>query len=204
MDPFFRRLPTLTSGQKAAAVHLGIFPDSGVSMASASPGADRLASIEQLLIGQQQQQQPQAAAQSARRYTYAAPAPAPVQQQLPVQLASVSTPQIKAASPNNELIQTQRIASAPGTKKIWLQLAAGKNPTALRGEFREIRSREPSLFEGINGYIADEDARSRLVIGPFHTVEDARLFADALESVRIRSFRWVSPPGQVVRKLPPQ
>ena len=64
MDPFFRRLPTLTTGQKAAAVHLGIFPDSGTAYASVSPqpqgptSQDRLASIEQLLT------QPGSAAQT--------------------------------------------------------------------------------------------------------------------------------------------
>jgi len=42
------------------------------------------------------------------------------------------------------------------------------------------------------------------VIGPFHTEEDARLFADALSSVRIDSTRWISQPGQVVRKLATQ
>ena len=37
MDPFFRRLPTLSNVQKAAAVHLGIFPESGVAVASVQP-----------------------------------------------------------------------------------------------------------------------------------------------------------------------
>ncbi|MDQ3482208.1 MAG: hypothetical protein M3448_02195, partial [Pseudomonadota bacterium] len=55
MGPFFRVLPALSSPQKAAAVHLGIFPDSGFAMASAMPvvqqprGGDRLASVDQLL-----------------------------------------------------------------------------------------------------------------------------------------------------------
>jgi hypothetical protein len=45
------------------------------------------------------------------------------------------------------------------------------------------------------------DRAPRLVIGPFHSEEDARLFADALSSVRISARRWVSQPGQVVREL---
>lgn len=199
MDPFFRQLPALTSGQKAAAVHLGIFPESGVAYASASTGeprvrGDRLASIEQLLS------QPEPAAAPPPRYTYVAPPPAPVRQQAPVQLASVTRTQITAASPNTDLIQTKRVPSSPGARKIWLQLASGDSGE-LTGEFKRIRAREPSLFTGISGYVADSDSRARLVIGPFHTEEDARLFADALTSVRIDSRRWVSQPGQVVRKL---
>ena len=202
MDPFFRRLPTLSSGQKAAAVHLGIFPDSGVSMASVS-GEDRLASIEQVLV--QPDEQPRSQAAAPARYSYAARPQATARQQRPVHLASVSRKQIeRAAPPKDKLIETARVPSSPGGKKIWLQLASGSNPGELPDEFQKIRARKPSLFTGISGYVADNDARARLLIGPFHTEEDARLFADALQTVRIDSFRFVSKPGQVVRKLPAQ
>ena len=204
MGPFFRMLPTLSSPQKAAAVNLGIFPDRGSAFASASapaqaaPNEDRLASIEQLLT------QPVQAA-PAPTYSYAGPAPVAERQRPPVHLASVSRPDIEAAaSPTNELIETKRVASSPGGKKIWLQLASGSNAGELPEQFERIRSRKPSLFNGISGYVADDEKRARLVIGPFHTEEDARLFADALETVRIDAFRWVSKPEQVVRKLPAQ
>lgn len=198
MDPFFRRLPTLSSVQKAAAVHLGIFPESGSAMAAANDRReDRLASIEQLLT-RPQDDQPQ-----APRYAYAAAPPAAEPGRPPIQMASISRPAIKdAASASNAVIQTARVASDPNGKKIWLQLATGSNPGELPGEFRKIRSREPSLFTDINGFVADTGSRSRLLIGPFHTQEDAQLFADALQSARIDSFSWTSQPGQVVRKLP--
>src|SRR5260221_31263 len=48
--PFVQRLPSLSAGQRAAAVNLGIFPDTGdTSYASATtpaPPADRLARLE--------------------------------------------------------------------------------------------------------------------------------------------------------------
>lgn len=204
MDPFFRRLPTLSNVQKAAAVHLGIFPESGAAVASVQPpsGAreDRLASIDQLLS------QPDApAAPAVTRQAYVpSPAPAIAQRQpAPVQTASISR-QTRATSPNNDLIQTERVASDPGARKIWLQLASGSDADELPTQFRRIRERQPKLFTGITGYIADTQARSRLLIGPFHTQDDARMFADALSSARIDSFAWTSQPGQVVRKLPPQ
>lgn len=209
MGPFFRMLPALSSPQKAAAVNLGIFPGEGSAYASASPGApaireDRLASIEQLLA------QPQAGPQqpAASRYAYSAPVrPVVVAPAKPahVQLASASRTAVqKAKSPSNDLIEIARVASTSGGKKIWLQLASGSDADALPDQFRRIRSREPSLFEGINGFIADEGSRTRLLIGPFRSDDDARLFADALETVRIDSTRWISQPGQVVRKLSSQ
>lgn len=210
MGPFFRQLPALSNVQKAAAVHLGIFPDNGFAMASAPPsqpgaGSDRLASIEQLLG----QGQPSADQTSLNRYAQAAPPAAAVPQVQPqqprLQLASAPRQAIeRSASSGDSPIQTQRVASTPGGKKIWLQLASGSDADELPHDFRRIRSREPSLFAGISGYVADVGDRTRLLIGPFHSDADANLFADALSTVRIRSSRWVSQPGQVVRKLPSQ
>ena len=209
MDPFFRRLPTLTAVQKAAAVHLGIFPDSGTAIASnAGPAPDRMGSIEQFLASDADgQPQTQAQPQQAVAYNYTPrPAPAVAPNQPPrVQVASVPRNSImKATSPNNELIQTQRVASDPGSKKIWLQLASGADSAELPQEFRRIKSRKPALFAGLGGWIADGGTRARLLIGPFHSRDDAQLFSDALASERINSFPWTSQPGQVVRKLPTQ
>jgi tetratricopeptide (TPR) repeat protein len=203
MDPFFRRLPALTSAQKAAAVNLGIFPEDRVAVASAQaqsqPGQDRLASIDALLAqGDSGQSQGQPPAQYA--YVQSSPAVAP-QQPPRVQLASVSRPAIQQASPNNNIIQTERIASDPGGRKIWLQLASSDDSGAFPQQFRRIRSRKPSLFTGITGFVAQTGSRARLLIGPFHTQEDARLFADALQTARIDSLSWTSQPGQVIHSL---
>lgn len=206
MDPFFRRLPSLSSVQKAAAVHLGVFPDSGMAMASASPaqsGAreDRLASIDQLL----QQGQPAADQTSLSRYAQPTPAPAVARQVPPrIQLASVPRKAIERTASSGTELETKRIASSPGGRKIWLQLASGSDADELPHDFRRMRSREPSLFSGISGFVANAGDRTRLLIGPFHSDEDARLFADALQTVRISASRWVSQPGQVVSKLPNQ
>ncbi len=198
MDPFFRQLPMLSATQKAAAVHLGIFPEIGTSYGSNEAGGDRLASIEELL---RQPGSPEQVSQPQARATYAV---APLQS-APVHVASVPKKQIqRATSPNNDLIQTARVASDPGASKIWLQLASGENAAAFAGEFKRIRLREPQLFTGIAGFVADTGERSRLLIGPFHSREDAQLFADALSNSRIKSFSWTSGPGQVVRKLPTQ
>lgn len=199
MEPFLRRLPALNSAEKAAAVHLGIFPAAGsVSVASASD-EDRLASIDQLLKSPQREAlvaAPPVQASRQAQATRAAP---------PIRVASVARRQVEQArSPNNDLIQTERVESDPGKRKIWLQLASGDNPASFARHFQQIRSRDPSLFTGISGYTIESESRARLVIGPFHTREDARLFADALDSARIDSFPWTSQPGQVIRKLPTQ
>jgi Flp pilus assembly protein TadD len=211
MDPFFRRLAMLSPAQKAAAVHLGIFPESGASVyASVSPppaptpasgtSDDRLASIEQVL----QRSPATDSAAVSQSYTPAVvTTQAPMQYSLPVQTASISRPQIEDERDPNAPVQIARVAGDPSARRIWLQLASG-NPAAFPDQFRRIRSRDPSLFSGISGYVADDGQRARLVIGPFHSGDDARMFAEALSGDDISSFNWTSDPDQPVTRLPAQ
>ena len=189
MEPFFHRLPTLTAEQKAAAVHLGVFPNGGGSAyasagqpssapALGQPGGDRLSSIEQLLRAQP----PQPAS------------PPPVQYAPPTQVASVSTgtaPVTRAPAP-----------AAPS--KVWLQLASGSNVAALPEQFRRIKRSTEDLLDGIDGYVVEDNNRVRLLIGPFKNTRDASIFAEDLAALRVDAFSWTNRPGQAVRKLPPE
>ena len=194
MAPFFAKLPSLRSDQKAAAVNLGIFPNTGqpsyayvapprvtVPPATQPPPAagqrgvmpmsgDRLASIDELL-------RPDASAEPAR----------------PVQVASI--PPQSRRQPGNSTV-------SPATRpRIWVQLASGSNSAALPDQFRRMKSRNRELFEGISGYVAETADRARLLIGPFKSVADANIFVEDLETVRVNAFSWTSPPGQSIRKL---
>jgi len=188
--PFLDRLASLPAGQKAAAVNLGIFPNStGPAYAYAAPTSpvpptvarttgsvttDRLAGIDALLSGaatpppatQPVWQQPTMEAQpqaQAVQVAYSAPPPRP---------ASV------------------RRTAAVGESKIWLQLASGRNAGALGEEFDRMRRDNHALFDGISGYVAEDGDRARLVVGPFRGPSDAKIFADDLRSVGIDAFRW--------------
>ena len=191
MEPFFMRLPALTSQQKAAAVHFGVFPDTGTTFASAGQPAgtslgqpsadDRLASIEQLLRSPPAQQ-------------YAPPPqvyrPAPQQYAQPVQVASVAN--TAAATP---------IIAASTTSKVWLQLASGNNAAALPDQYRRIKRSARALLDGIDPHVVEENNRVRLLIGPFKDKSDASIFAEDLNALRVNAFSWTNRPGQPVRKL---
>jgi len=172
--PFFQRLPSLPAGQKAAAVNLGIFPDSSTTQyAYAAPqGGGRLSGIDDYL---------QAPA--------APPAPT-VQPPAPVQVA-YSAPVQQQAAPQ----------PAGRSSKVWLQLASGSNAAALQGQFRRMKSRNSDLFDGIKGYVARSSDRSRLVIGPFRGPSDAKIFAEDLGSVGIDSFSWTNSPSDTIVPL---
>lgn len=173
VGPFLQKLPTLSAGQKAAAVNLGIFPDAkGTAYASATPvrsyptitgsvTTDRLSGIDNLL------RQP-------------APAPAPVRQ-----VATATVPQ----RPPAYAAPVQR-AAAPAPHKIWLQLASGSNPAALPAQFQRIKNKDSEMFEGIRPYMAKSPDKVRLVIGPFRSAGDADTFAEDLGTMNVNAFKW--------------
>ena len=187
--PFLQRLPTLQAGQKAAAVNLGLFPDSNQTAyaynaaparnypassptVTSSVTTDRLAGVDELL------RQPVAPA--------AQPSWQPARQ--PTQIA-YSAP----------VTRQQQAAQQSTPQKLWLQLASGSNAAALPSQFARIKSRDRDLFDGITGYVAESPDRARLVIGPFRNASDADTFAADLETVSVNAFKWTnSPTDQIV------
>ena len=190
MEYFFHKLPTLRSEQKAAAVHLGLFPDA-TQLASAAPSytntvpayrppapsGDRLRSVDQLLAqGAPSASQPPLARRSAPR-----------------QPARTSASASSAAS---------AAAVAATSTRHWVQLASGTNAEALPSQFRRIKLINRRAFEGISGYVAEDGDRARLLIGPFKDSTDAQTFASDLTSINVNAFSWTSRPGLLIRKLP--
>jgi Flp pilus assembly protein TadD len=203
MAYFFRKLPELRSDQKAAAVNLGIFPDTQLASAAPSPfsGIDPVKVIQRR--GQPEEDRMQsieAWLKQGKASVAEAPAnivTAPAQ----TQVASVSLP-ARATSPQRQPERTDSSVSIYSTRKLWLQLASGANASSLPEEFDRMKDRYDALFEGISGYIFDDGKRARLLIGPFRNSEEAGIFADDLASVHIDAFTWTSRPGQTIRKLP--
>ncbi|MEO7240906.1 MAG: SPOR domain-containing protein [Sphingomicrobium sp.] len=192
MDPFFRKLPALRSDQKAAAVHLGIFPGAGGGPAS-SQSAYAIATATPTAPGAAAK--PQAASgigsieewlRSAAPQDSSPPAVAP-----PVQSASVT------AVPRPPV----RVTIA-AREKVWLQLASGANAAALPSQYQRLKDRHRDILGDISGFVAETADRARLLIGPFKSKADAETFADDLASVSVSAFSWTSPAGMLIRKLP--
>ena len=197
--PFLARLTSLNSGQKAAAVNLGLFPDAnagtayaysapviqqsstgvvGIGATSGSVVTNRLAGVDDLL-------------RTSPLPTVRSPAAPLVQApQARVQLASVQQP--RAAAPQ---------ASRARGSKIWLQLASGSDAESLPGQFDRIKRRNETLFDGISGYVARTPDRARLLIGPFHSASDADTFAADLESVHVNAFKWKNSDSDMIVPL---
>ena len=190
VSPFLQRLPALPAGAKAAAVNLGIFPDSnGTTYAYAAPvrsgptaaqttastTTDRLAGIDVLLRP-------------------SAPAATPVWQQPALQSTTppVQPRAVQASyAPPPKPASVQRSAPAPDDR-IWLQLASSSDTGALSEKFTRLKAEYVDLFDGITGYLAESTGRSRLVVGPFRGASDARIFASDLRTIGVDAFRWTN------------
>jgi Flp pilus assembly protein TadD len=202
--PFLQRLPSLQAGQKAAAVNLGLFPDSNdtayaYNTASArnysassptvtsSVSTDRLAAVDELL------RQPAPAVQSTWQ-----PAPAAAQ---PSWKDTPRPTQIAYSAPVTRQQLTPQPSPQFAPEKIWLQLASGSNAAALPTQFERIRSKDRELFNGITGYVAKSPNRVRLVIGPFRGQSDAENFAEDLQTVGVNAFKWSNSPADEIVPL---
>lgn len=160
--PFLARLSSLSAGQKAAAVNLGLFPEDGAQTDYAY-----------------------AAASPPPMPSYTAPiTAAPAQAQPPVRTASVSLPPQRTVTP------TKLQRSVASARKIWLQLASGADRASLGNQFAKMKSRNEDLFDGITGYVAQSGGQARLIIGPFRSADDADTFAADLESVNLDARKW--------------
>jgi Flp pilus assembly protein TadD len=206
LAPFLHRLQGLPAGQKAAAVNLGIFPDSSqpayaysgpapsAYQASAQPApstvsmtqtvsTDRLAGVDALLGVR-------AATQPA-----AAPPPMPLQAVAPtVQQAAVRPQPVQAAyspSPRPAVVQRTE-ATAADDGKIWLELGSGQNASALSQRFARMKSDNSDIFKGITAFVAQGSDRAHLIIGPFRGTSDADIFEDDLHTVGIAAFRYTN------------
>ena len=175
--PFLQRLPELTSGQKAAVVNLGIFPDTGAPAyayavpapavpANGSAGADRLSDIDA----------------SLRMNVPAQPKPS-TNWQSPRSVQVAYAPPVRAAVHS---------AVAVFQPKIWLQLGSGSDANELASRFQRLKAKSPDLFEGIKPYVAQSGDGTRLVIGPFRGSSDAELFAEDLESIGVSPMKWTN------------
>ena len=173
LAPFLMRLGTLTAGQKAAAVNLGMFPDAG-------DGSTAYASA--------------ALPATAARPAMAGATSPPVAQEAASQMVAASIPAPRPASAS-----AQR--SSASAHKIWLQLGTSSTSEALNSQFDKLKSHNQDLFDGIHGYVARSADRSRLLIGPFRNASDADTFAEDLESVHVNAFKWSNSDSDLIVPL---
>lgn len=86
--------------------------------------------------------------------------------------------------------------------RIWVQIAAGRNKSALAFDWRKFAKEDPAIFKAQKPYVSDWGQTNRLLTGPFGSAKEAEAFLAKLKKAgRGGAFVWTSPAGQVVDAL---
>jgi len=85
--------------------------------------------------------------------------------------------------------------------RIWVQIAAGKNESALAFDLRRFRKTYADAIGEEGGWSADWGATNRLLIGPYKKEESARKVVTAIKKSGGDAFIWESEAGEEVRKI---
>lgn len=182
--PFLQRLASLSSGQRAAAVNLGIFPDGNTTFAAASRGAASVASASNDRLGD---------IDAVLR-----PAPAPAQPPAPAWQPRQTAQSAYAPQSTPASVQRTVLAFQP---KLWLQLSSSPNVDVLASRFKHYKQQNPDIFQGVSPYVARSAEGVRLLVGPFRGPSDAATFAEDLETIGIDAYKFTDSPTDRIAPL---
>lgn len=86
--------------------------------------------------------------------------------------------------------------------RIWVQVATGRDKTALGHDWRRLAKQAEAVFRGKSPMVSAWGQTNRLLAGPFPSESAADAFLGQLRRADIDGpFRWTSPAGQVVDAL---
>lgn len=88
--------------------------------------------------------------------------------------------------------------------RVWVQVATGRDKTALGADWRRLVRNDPAVFKGKKPFVTAWGQSNRLLAGPFETQKEAAAFLAALKKAGLAgAFTWSSAAGQVVDPLSP-
>lgn len=87
--------------------------------------------------------------------------------------------------------------------RIWVQVATGRDKSALGSDWRRMVKDDPAVFKGKKAFLTAWGQSTRLLAGPFESQKEANAFLAALKKAGLSgAFAWTSAAGQVVDPLP--
>ena len=85
--------------------------------------------------------------------------------------------------------------------RYWVQIATGRDRSALSFDWRRIARGAEGLLDGKGPFVAEWGQTSRLLAGPFDSDADARVMVNRLKALQIDSFTFGSNEGEVIDAL---
>lgn len=115
---------------------------------------------------------------------------------------------ITAIEPPREIARPEPakpVASEPKEpehpRRFWVQIATGKDTSALRFDWRRINRKADGALDGKGPFVTPWGQSNRLLAGPYDSSRAARNVMNSLKEGGIDSFTFTSPEGQKIDKL---
>jgi tetratricopeptide (TPR) repeat protein len=210
--PYLAYMPRLTPAQQAAAANLGVFPR------AADIGRDD-ARIAQFTSGNSGSVQagsrlapagePLGSSGGMRRRPDGTGSRLDDEQSLAEAFVDLSTeesgPPIAAdgAVDISTIDAPREVRPTPVVhpSRVWVQVATGRDVSALGFDWRRIQRRNAELLGKYGAHVVKWGQANRLLAGPVASREDARKLVNALKRAGQDSFIYVSPEGQEITDL---
>lgn len=86
-------------------------------------------------------------------------------------------------------------------RRIWVQVATGRDLQALRFDWRRFVRQAPELLGDFDAHVTPWGQANRLLAGPLDNASQARNLINALAELGISTFAYTSPEGTEIQRL---
>ena len=138
-----------------------------------------------------------------------APATAPPPQDLSSAFADFTLPPTPAAAAASGAVDITAIevpretapAPPPAPSRVWVQVATGKDRSALRFDWRRIARGSDGMLDGRGPFVVEWGEANRLLAGPYDSAREANAAVAELKDKGQDAFVYTSPAGQEIEQL---
>lgn len=226
INPYLAYMPRLTKAQQAAAANLGIFPRAadigredprlsrfareGAAGSRLEPSGEPLGAPAETVRREVIQAAPEAALPAIEtREVAAPPEPANVADafadlgsgEMPVERGTGDVVDLAAIEIPREAAPAPEPASPAHPRRIWVQLATGRDVNALKFDWRRFARQAPELLGDFEPHVTPWGQANRLLAGPLADRDAARTLVNALSEKGIDTFAYTSPEGTEIQEL---
>ncbi|MGB3469513.1 MAG: tetratricopeptide repeat protein [Erythrobacter sp.] len=119
-----------------------------------------------------------------------------------VDLAAIEIPREDSAKASSRPEPKQSEPEKPANpRRIWVQLATGRDLKALSFDWRRFSRKAPRLLGKYEPHTVPWGQANRLLAGPVESPEQARDLVNALKQKGVETFSYTSPEGTEIQQL---
>ena len=135
--------------------------------------------------------------------------PPPAPQDLSSAFADFTLPSTPAAAAASGAVDITAIkvpretapAPPPAPSRVWVQVATGKDRSALRFDWRRIARRSEGMLDERGPFVVEWGEANRLLAGPYDSAREANAAVAELKEKGQDAFVYTSPSGQEIEQL---